>query len=90
MSYTELAKKFEVSESAVYYACNPTKRRRRRSALGSPRQVYAGDHAWEQLRERADVAETSVSRVIDAILHGEDPPLVRPTSQVEKQEEVAA
>lgn len=90
MSYAELAKKFGVTESAVYYACNPTKRVRRRTAIGKPHQVYGSDEAWAQLRERAAVAGTTISRVIDAILHGEDPPLVRPTTQVPKQEEEAA
>lgn len=96
LTYAQLAEKFRVSESAVYYACNPRVRRRRQTAIGRPRQVYAGDPAWEQLRERAKLADTSISRVVDAILHGEDPPLQRavpvssPQSEGAEQEEAAA
>lgn len=89
MTYAQLAEKFQVSESAVYYACNPHTRRARRTAIGKPRQVYGSDEAWAQLRARADAAEVSMSRVLDSILHGEDPPLVRPSVQVEKQEGAA-
>lgn len=90
MTYAQLAEKFGVSESAVYYACNPGVRRARRTAIGKPRQVYAGDDVWAQLRARAKTAETSVSRVVDAILHGEAPPLERTAILVEKAEEVVA
>lgn len=89
MSYTELAKKFGVSESAVYYACNPAKRRRRKTKAGTPRQVYADDHTWAQLRARAGRDDVSVSLALLAILYHEDAePLVRPLVEVEKQEEV--
>jgi hypothetical protein len=88
MTYAQLAKKFNCTESAAYYACNPGVRRARKVAIGKPRQVYAHDVVWAELRARARTAETSISRVVDAILYGEDPPLVRPPIVVEEPEEV--
>lgn len=89
LTYAELARKFGASESAVYYACNPQVRRHRRSAVGSPHSIYASDHTWAQLKERARRDEVSISKALEAILYHEDPePLVRPLVGVEEQEEV--
>lgn len=89
-TYAQLAVMFGASESAVYYACNTKVRRHRRSAIGTPRSIYASDDAWAQLKERARLAECSISKVIDAILFGDDPLLERPTSLVEEREEGVA
>lgn len=84
-TYAELAVLFQASESAVYYACNPGVRRHRRSAVGTPRSIYASDHTWEQLRARAAERGLSISAVLDLILYHEDPePLVRPFVEVEE------
>lgn len=89
-SYAEIAKRFGCTESAAYYACNPQARTKRETPLGTPHSIYASDEAWAQLRDRADPPKVSISRVIDAILHGDDLPLVRPPIQGEETEGVAA
>lgn len=79
LSYSALAKRFDITESHAYYICNPNKRRSQ-SPLGSRRWIYSSDEAWVQLRDRADAAGISVSKLVDLILHDEgEPHLARPT-----------
>lgn len=79
LTYSQLAKRFDITESHAYYICNPNKRRGQ-SPLGSRRWIYSSDFAWGQLRDRADAAGISVSKLVDLILHDEgEPHLVRPS-----------
>lgn len=89
-SYAEIAKRFECTESAAYYACNPRARTKRRTPTGTPRSIYADDETWAQLRERSDPPQLSISKVLSMILYGEAPLLVRAAGDVPRQEEVPA
>lgn len=81
-SYAKIAMDFRLTESHVYYICNPHKRRSH-SPLGKRRGIYAGDHTWGQLRKRAKERDVSVSKMIEMLLYHEDPePLVRPFIEV--------
>lgn len=73
LTYAELAKRFDITESHAYYICNPNKRRGQ-SPLGSRRWIYSSDEAWAQLQERSKAAGISVSKLVDLILHDENEP----------------
>lgn len=82
MSYARIALKFHLTESHVYYICNPGKRKSS-SPLGKRRGIYASDHVWAELRRRAGQHEVSISRMIEMLLYHEDPePLVPPLIEV--------
>lgn len=82
MSYAQIALKERLTESHVYYICNPHKRRSK-SRLGKQRGIYASDHTWKQVRIRAAKAGVSVSRMIEMLLYHQDPePLVPPLDEV--------
>lgn len=88
MSYAKIALKFRLTESHVYYICNPQKRKSS-SPLGKRRGIYASDHIWAELRRRAKQHDVSISRAIEMLLYHQDPePLIPPLTGVEEQEEV--
>lgn len=82
MSYAQIALKEKLTESHVYYICNPHKRRGG-SPLGKRRGLYASDHIWRELKIRAAKHGVSVSRMIEMLLYHQDPePLVPPLDEV--------
>lgn len=62
-SLARIAKKLDVSTSAVYYALHP-KRRSREISTGAQRSVYIHDETWEQLGQIADDAALSRSAIL--------------------------
>lgn len=82
-SYFEVARRQNVTPSAVYYALNPRKRAERaRQRTGVTVSAYVPKAVREMLVARADEEGTTMSELVNAILVGEAPPL-----QVAKEEE---
>jgi hypothetical protein len=76
-TYKALGEYLGMSEMGAYYALNPEKRFGRESRRDGLRQhaVMLSDDEWAKVEERALAADTSATKVMRAILRGEDPPL---------------